>query len=355
MPTTIENESVPPARTETLTKCPLCTSSRLKNFAVSYDRWILIDQRQFVYSTCRDCGLVFQSLRPVEQDIVKFYPSDYGPYKPQRSNSEKQVGLFSQTINTAQRLLAPCGDVLSKGIRKLFPTNVTQAYKNNYERNSHEGTLLDFGCGSDKFLNQARKNGWNTTGVDFSETAVNQAKRSGHEAYLVSENMWDQLREESFDYVRLSHVLEHLYDPKDVLTRLWKTMKPGARMHIAIPNSASFTARVFRKFWMGLDCPRHIMLYSPTRITQLLSGIGFENLNILHETVTKDISRSIVYVLTSLGLVRHDAVHRVIHSKFLDAVLYLPMRICSALGHGDRIHVFCQKPMSDVTSLKSAA
>lgn len=337
-------------RVEEVTSCPLCGSPRLGRYATSYDRLYLIDERRFVYSRCLDCDLVFQSRRPVRSDIGRLYPANYGPYKQQSQfGSDKPV---SRLGHVGKKLVALIGTGLSAAVRTLLPSRFENKYQAIYTPPRPKASLLDFGCGSDKFLNRARKLGWETTGVDFSEIAVEQARRSGHRAHLVSEEMWDQLDDNSFDLVRLSHVLEHLYDPADVLSQLISKMTPGARIHIAVPNPSSISARVMKSYWFSLDCPRHIMLFTPGRLRRLLSDVGFEEISVFHEVVTKDMARSLVYLLYEAGLTKHATIESVIENRFADALLYIPAWIGAACGMGERIHVVATKPQSGQSELR---
>jgi hypothetical protein len=134
------------------------------------------------------------------------------------------------------------------------------------------------------------------------------------------------------------------------MAKLYSKLKPGGRIHIAVPNPGSMTANVYRRFWFSLDCPRHIMLYSPQCGTNLLEQIGFKVDNILHEPVTKDSARSAVYVLKSAGLVPHSWVESIIWNPFIEAMLYVPIRVLSSLGKGERIHFVCSKPKQNQQS-----
>jgi predicted SAM-dependent methyltransferase len=154
--------------------------------------------------------------------------------------------------------------------------------------------------------------------------------------------VWDELEDGSLDFVRLSHVAEHLYDPASVLRRLRQKMRPGARLHLAVPNPASVTSLLCRSRWLGLDCPRHIMLYTPARLRRLLAEVGFASFTTLHEPVTKDLARSLAYLAHDWGWIEHDAIHRTIYNRPLAALLMVPMGLAAALGRGDRFHVFAQ-------------
>ena len=342
------------ALSETLTHCPLCASKDFKPFANSYDRLYLLSKQRFEYSTCADCKVVFQSVRPLESEIAKFYPKNYGPYAGHDRTASKNQSAVMQSIRQGCEKV---GKKLNSLLRKISRDRYEKDYKAIYKLPHANAEVLDFGCGSDAFLNRARKWGWKTTGMDFSEFAVEQAHASGHRALLLSADAWDEIEDGSIDLIRMNHVLEHLYDPREVMAKLFSKLKPGGRVHIAVPNPSSLSASVYRRFWFSLDCPRHIMLYSPKCGTHLLEQCGFKVDKILHEPVTKDSARSAVYVLKSAGLVPHRWVDSIIWNPFVEAALYFPIRIFSSLGKGERIHFICSKPKSAAqsTTLAKAA
>ncbi len=339
------------AKSETLTECPLCASKNFKPFANSYDRLYLLSKQRFVYSTCQDCNVVFQSVRPVESEIAKFYPKNYGPYAGHDRSASQPKSKLVQAMKSG---LEKFGRKLNSLLKKVSRDRYEKDYRLIYKLPHANAEVLDFGCGSDAFLNRARKWGWKTTGMDFSEFAVEQAAASGHRAILLSPQAWDQVEDGSVDLIRMNHVLEHLYDPKVVMAKLYSKLKPGGRMHIAVPNPACMSAIVYRRFWFSLDCPRHIMLYSPKCGTALLEQCGFKVDNILHEPVTKDSARSAVYMLKSAGLVPHSWVDSIIWNPFIEAALYLPIRVLSSFGKGERIHFVCSKPKTATQSIPVA-
>lgn len=202
--------------------------------------------------------------------------------------------------------------------------------------------LLDFGCGSEKFLNRARKLGWHTIGIDFSPGTIESVRAAGHRGYLAGDGAWPEIVDGSVDCVRLNHVLEHLYAPRETLANLKQKMRRGATIHIAVPNPASLASHLFRSRWLGLDCPRHIMLYTPDRARRLLSNLGFSDIRIAQETASKDAARSIAYLLADAGLIAPKSAGGFAQHYWLQLPLYLPMRVASALSLGDRFHVFAK-------------
>jgi SAM-dependent methyltransferase len=335
-PTAEPRPYVPVVRVE---ECPLCSSGRIGLWRRGRDRSHRVTVQTFEYARCRDCDLIFLATRPPPEAIGQFYPEDYGPYKQAASAGDAE----------RPTLLARCGRAAGRGIQvasavagRFVPSRFEDRYWSHYEPPEPGQELLDFGCGSDRFLNRARKLGWRTVGIDFHPTAVSTARASGHRAYLLTDRVWDELPDGSLSFVRLSHVAEHLYDPHEVFQRLHQKMRPGARLHVAVPNPASITSLVCRSRWWGLECPRHIMLYTPQRLRRLLADVGFSSFDTLHEPVTKDVVRSVAYLLHDWGWIDHAAIHRSIDNRPAAALLAAPMRLAALIGRGDRFHVFAQ-------------
>ena len=68
--------------------------------------------------------------------------------------------------------------------------------------------------------------GWQVRGLDFDPVAVAVARAKGLD---VLEGTIDLLSDESacYDRITLSHVLEHAYDPWNILTACYRLLKPG--------------------------------------------------------------------------------------------------------------------------------
>ncbi|MGB5715304.1 MAG: class I SAM-dependent methyltransferase [Waterburya sp.] len=230
------------------------------------------------------------------------------------------------------------------GLTTLFPETFNQQVQKFYQPSEVGLKLLDFGCGSELFLNSAREQGWNTIGIDFSPQSVEQVRAHRHQALLMSSQVWDEIEDESLDCVRMNHVLEHLYHPQKNLQAIYSKMKPGGILHIGVPNPYSITSRIFRSRWFSLECPRHIMLYSPALLKKILTSMGFSEIKILHQTVTKDFLRSCGYVLYDLDLISKDEIAKMAQRRYLSNLLYPLARLASAFGVADRHDVFCTKP-----------
>jgi SAM-dependent methyltransferase len=322
---------------EQVRKCPLCAGSRGKLWRQGRDRLHLTSDQQFSYARCLDCGLIFQNGRPREEDVSAFYPSDYGPYKPlDKAKASSRASLLRRCMSAVNGACAGVHQALDKALTRRF----WRDYWRFYQPSSKGDVLLDFGCGSEKFLNRARALGWRTIGADFCPQTVERVRSAGHQAFTADDALWNAVPDGSLDCVRLNHVLEHLYSPRETLTALRRKLKPGARIHLAVPNPRSITSWLFRSCWLGLDCPRHIMLFTPARLTSLLRETGYRDVRLAQETASKDMARSIAYVLADLGWIDPRRAGEFLHAHALQCLLYAPMRLATALRLGDRLHAF---------------
>jgi 2-polyprenyl-3-methyl-5-hydroxy-6-metoxy-1,4-benzoquinol methylase len=327
-------------QTEIIDHCPNCQSDKLSIWSRGTDILHRITSQEFVYSECSACHLVFQSTRPQEKEIAGFYPTDYDPYTGEISNTETANTILKVGYRKVQFFRK-----LNQYLDKFFKNSCYQKIDEYYTPKNSGMTLLDFGCGSDSFLNKAKAKNWNTIGMDFIEQPLLSVKGSGHRAVLYSsENAWNEIEDGSIDMIRVNHVLEHLYHPQEVLKNLFKKLKKGGILHIAIPNPSGIAASKYKNNWRGLDCPRHIMLYPPELLKDILATkVGFSFVDILFEEITKDYARSMGYKLLEQKKIQYEHVEKLMNHAELAAVLHWRAKLASLMKKSDRFHVFATK------------
>ena len=295
---------------------------------------------------CEECDLIFLAERPTPDSMALFYPANYHPFSPPSEEQQDAQRSFPErllkTIDFAplQRLR----EYLQRSVEKRYPDAFVPTMQEFYRPPVKFGAvLLDFGCGSTWFLNRLRDIRWTTIAMDFMESLVEQASREGHRGIVVSESGWADIDDASVDLVRMNHVLEHLYEPDAILDKLSAKLKPGGRIHIAVPNPRGLSAYVFRSKWFSLEAPRHLMIYSQERLAGLLKSKGFANIQVHHERTPKDFSRSLGYLLRDLHLLRPDLAPKMDSETLLNAWLMPLLWLAGGLGYGDRIHGFARK------------
>lgn len=208
----------------------------------------------FPWRECLRCGLVFQSPRPGADEMDAHYPAEYAPF---------QTGL--NRLNWLQRRS------VGYGMRTKF------AEISAFERG---GRLLDVGCATGEFLLEVnRHRGWAGEGVEPSAFAAEVARQQGLSVFggTLEEARYPS---GSFDAVTLWDVLEHIHRPDEILQEIQRITRPGGVLAMRFPNAASFDRQLFGKTWIGYDAPRHLFVYSPATIRDLLGKAGFRLLRV---------------------------------------------------------------------------
>lgn len=318
--------------------CPVCESSNIEYWTDAKDLQTQSSDQIFTYSKCLHCKCRFISKRPIEKDIGFFYSSNYEPYQHSLSTPKSNSLFFAVDL-----LIRPITKTL-KYIEAYLESrsHLSEKISHVYGKLSSGKLFVDFGCGAGKCLNKMRVTGCNTVGVDFSPIAVEAVRESNHPAYLVAD-FFSEYQNNSVDLIRMNHVVEHLYQPNDVLRDIASKVKRNGDLHIAVPNPVGISSKFFRNNWWGLDCPRHIILYPPETLLVLLAKHGFHNFEVIQESIAKDFIRSLGYLFASWGIIKLSKVNDLMHSKVLNLIFWIPLKLTSMLGLGDRYHIFCNK------------
>lgn len=132
------------------------------------------------------------------------------------------------------------------------------------------GRALDVGCGSGRFLRSLRNAGWDVAGVELDdETAAGARAAHG----LAVETTLDAFSDRSFDLITITHVLEHVRDPRRMLAHCLRLLRPGGIIAVAVPNLDSWQAQLTRGHWFHLDLPRHLWHFSETWLSRALCDL----------------------------------------------------------------------------------
>ena len=309
---------------ETVTRCPLCACASVAAWATSPDHEFAPNGPVYPYSRCRDCGTVFAARRPAPEQMGHHYPERYAPHAD--AGAQDAGGIHSRITRWVSRASGAAA----------FASWLEQYYVQAcWGRRS-----LDFGCGGGAFLQRARERGGEPVGMDFSARVLETLRARGFEVHAADEAGWRELPDAGFAFARANHVLEHLHDPLAALRQLRRKLASDGRLHLALPNPASWSARLFRGQWFALDAPRHLILPPPAVVASLLEQAGFRDVSLQHEPVTKDIVRSAARALARLGVVSADRATRVRPDSALACFAALPARLAAAAQRSERVHYF---------------
>jgi SAM-dependent methyltransferase len=146
------------------------------------------------------------------------------------------------------------------------------------------GRLLDIGCGAGSLLRAARRADWDAEGTDISRPAVEHARSEGFTVFC-GELEEARYPEASFDVVTAIEVLEHVPDPRAVLSEIKRVLRPGGLFWGTTPHGRGMSARLLGLRWSVLSPPEHLQLFSLAGLRQLLHASDFRRVRLISRGV----------------------------------------------------------------------
>lgn len=217
------------------------------------------------------CGALWLDPQPLERDIHKAY----GVYYTHTTASAPTGRLFSAAL----RVLVGLVLLLTGGYRERARS------ASMHLDGRPPGRLLEIGCGDGTFLHRMKCAGWSVEGVETDPGAA-QAARQKYGLAVRSGNLAQQcFPAGEFDAVTLQHVIEHVYDPEELLREAHRILKPGGVLVVVTPNAQSWGHRRFGAHWRGLEPPRHIHVFTPAALTSTARKAGFAQISTRTTTV----------------------------------------------------------------------
>lgn len=271
---------------ELVQQCPICGSEQRtllydgltdRVFRTAPGRWTLYQ--------CISCGSAYLDPRPNQATIGLAYGSYY-THEGQDHPTIRRIGPLRTLLhdwlngymNARYGLKRQPASALGRWMIPLFPPLRAAAdteCRHLPRPPAGSGALLDVGCGNGRFLMLAQEIGWNAEGIDLDSKAVETARQRG---LAVCQGGIEILSEEQekYDVITLSHVIEHVPDPLNLLRSIYRLLKPGGSLWLETPNLASLGHQRFRENWRDLDPPRHLVLFTSDSLHQALGKVGFE-------------------------------------------------------------------------------
>ncbi|UCH36179.1 MAG: class I SAM-dependent methyltransferase [Armatimonadota bacterium] len=140
--------------------------------------------------------------------------------------------------------------------------------------------LLEIGVGHGYFLEAARRGGFDVRGMDISSAAADFCRRHFGLRVEVSSLEDATYPAEALDVVAAWHVLEHLADPLNALSKIRGWLAPGGIIAVEVPNYESYDARVLGLAWHGWQPVYHRWHFAPMALEAMLRQAGFTILQI---------------------------------------------------------------------------
>ena len=196
--------------------------------------------------------------------------------------------------------------------------------------------ILDLGCGRGSFIVQAAIAGCDVVGLEKYEKYIRIAKKHGQEKGLelnIIEGVAEDLpfADNSFDFINISEVIEHVNDSLRTLQEVRRTLRPGGQAYMSVPNRFSFKDPHYKLFFINW-LPRtwaEIIIRILGKTKKSGTEAGFQKLSEMHYYTYANISK----ILKNLGFNTTDSRKRKIIKRFDKGplgefvyILYLPFR-----------------------------
>src|SRR5258708_36955492 len=130
-----------------------------------------------------------------------------------------------------------------------------------------QGCLLEIGCAYGFFLDEARRAGFEVSGIEPAEAAAAHAGDLGLNVVcgLLSEATLKSLG--TLDVIVLLDVIEHLPDPQEALALCSDHLRPAGIIVLTSGEFGSLAALSTGAHWRMLSPPQHLGLCTPVNIT----------------------------------------------------------------------------------------
>lgn len=243
--------------------CLYCKSDLLIDWLTDVVDQRGVSSKKYLFKKCTVCGSLQQSPFPTKDEIIESYPPNY-------------------TFKTETKsFLRSCWNKLEWS---LFYKPIYGSSVNIVKRQTglDAGRLLEIGCGSGLRLYQFKQAGFECKGVDFSAEDIKYAKNVlGLNAEQVNLDT-DELEDNGYNIVVANHVIEHLFNPEQIIDKMKNVLADNGWVVIGIPMIDSWIGKMFTSKWSAVtEVPRHITIPSSVGVHIALIRKEFTNIKIV--------------------------------------------------------------------------
>jgi len=227
-------------------KCQICGSTDFRT---------LFNVNSFDIFQCQSCQLIFidpdvpKGLE--EQFLNKIYKSDYFEKK-----KDSNAPGYSENY------------IIAKKAEVVF--NAKRRLKKIEKSHPGKGTMLEIGCAAGFFLDVARHQGWNVTGVEISPEIAEFGRNELNLDIKTGRFETLDLPENSYDIIVAWDVIEHVLNPVNFIIKARRLLNHDGFLVLGTPNVGSLAYFLRRNQWVHLRPPEHVFYYSSGTLNRLL-------------------------------------------------------------------------------------
>lgn len=215
----------------------------------------LFSKNGFDFVRCQECHHVYVNPQLREEDITSHYGDE----------SETSKLIIDFVASEKQKELRY--QVFDYFFNKIQPSRPT-------------GKVLDIGCSIGQFLKYSEEKGYDALGLELNEHAIEFANKNYGvkiEKKLLHECNFPN---ESFDVISMFGVIEHLPKPVDVISDVYRLLKPGGYFIGICPNVQSLVCMILHEQSRTFTGRLHLSYFSDDTLRLLAEKVGFKNENV---------------------------------------------------------------------------
>ena len=209
-----------------------------------------IAENGFTLVRCGNCGLLFVSPRPREEDILAIYEHD--------------------AAHTGMRQLI-AKDRASHAVAHARHT--LRLLRNHRSK----GRLLEIGAGGGLFLSEARQAGYAVTAIEPNPQQADFIAETFGIRCVTEPLGPETLKGEVFDVIYHCNVLSHFPNPVETLNVIRSRLRPGGVLLMETGNFADVNPRFYRLIARTehFQLPDHLYFFGERSLRILLEQTGF--------------------------------------------------------------------------------
>lgn len=202
---------------------------------------------KYRYYLCHQCQTLFLHPLPAQKNLYYYYKKNF-QYSAGYANIQRTKQIAKKII---QRLL---------------------------NLNPQGKTLFDIGSGCGYFLEEAYKKRLEVVGIEPSKrlyqfTSTRLPAKQVKVFNADFESYYKNNKKKRFDFITLNHLIEHLKNPQDIVTKIFRLLNENGILYIETPNLNSHLFNVEQKNYTFLTPPEHLWIFSQKSIQHIISNI----------------------------------------------------------------------------------
>jgi len=226
-------------------KCPLCGSMKTRTLFIN-SNWGI--------ATCQNCTIAWTEPPPCKIKYEeKNFHSQFGFRDIAELPSQWRKGVLMQV------------DLLA---RHLWP----------------KARILEIGCGEGLFLKELSRRDFDVYGIEASKTAAETARKSG--LNVTTDYFSDTQLSGPFDAVVMSHVLEHVSKPAEILKEVSSEVVSGGFALLVQTNWKGLMPCLYKQEWYAWVPEQHFWHFTAKGMMMLCQSLNWEILRIQYSSLS---------------------------------------------------------------------